>query len=318
MNKYIYIGFLFLLLGCQKEGIVSFEQEKDCIQFHYNVEKNEMTYEYNFAEQFIGSGWNVTYLGDSISRDTISLFLSLMGHAADVDREFKLKGVPIVDLDTLPLAIVEFYPSDIFKANRLIDTIQIVLIRPDKRGRYGLGVTFDLEDGNSIFDTGAEELSVYRLMISDRYEKPGQWDMRADYTGEFSEEKYAFMVTVLQVQFDIYNDWGTDNQTLRDALETFNRENPDHPKDFTFPVWTKPTWWDNNNGAGTYLGEFSEEKKEFVINVIGAGSFVPWAPWVRLMPQLKKAYEDYNAAHPDEPLPFPPFPEVPEEPEKDK
>ena len=105
---------------------------------------------------------------------------------------------------------------------------------------------------------------------------------------------------------------------MRDALETFNRENPDHPKDFTFPVWTKPTWWDNNNGAGTYLGEFSEEKKEFVINVIGAGSFVPWAPWVRLMPQLKKAYEDYNAAHPDEPLPFPPFPEVPEEPEKDK
>lgn len=33
MNKYIYIGFLFFLLGCQKEGVVSFDQEKDCIQF---------------------------------------------------------------------------------------------------------------------------------------------------------------------------------------------------------------------------------------------------------------------------------------------
>lgn len=318
MNKYIYISFLFLLLGCQKEGIVSYDQEKDCIQFHYNAEKNEMVFDYNFAEQFVRSGRNTVYLGDSIFRDTISLYLSLMGHAVDFDREFKLKGVPIVGLDTLPLATVEFYPSYTFRANQLIDTIQIVLIRPEERGKYALGVTFDFEDGNSIFDSGAEELSVYQLMISDRYEKPGLWDMRKDYTGEFSEEKYAFMVTVLQALFSMNSDWGTDNQTLRDALEEFNRENPDHPKDFTFPVWTKPTWWDNYNGAGTYLGEFSEEKKDFVISVIGEENYWVWTAWKSFMPELRKAYDDYNTANPDHPLPFAPFPPEPEEPEKDK
>ena len=49
------------------------------------------------------------YLGDSISRDTISVFLSLMGHASDVDREFKLKTVPLELLEELPLARLSFY-----------------------------------------------------------------------------------------------------------------------------------------------------------------------------------------------------------------
>ena len=95
MNKYIYIGFLFLLLGCQKEGIVSFDQKKDCIQFNYDPQENQMVLEYDFAFQSVvgkdewGYPTNI-YLGDSISRDTISVFLSLMGHASDVDREFKL------------------------------------------------------------------------------------------------------------------------------------------------------------------------------------------------------------------------------------
>ena len=53
MNKYIYIGFLFLLLGCQKEGIVSFDQEKDCIQFNYDPKEDQMVLEYDFAFQTV-------------------------------------------------------------------------------------------------------------------------------------------------------------------------------------------------------------------------------------------------------------------------
>lgn len=247
MNKCIYIGFLFLLMACQKEGIVSFNQAKDCIQFNYNLEKNEMTLDYNFAFQYnvVPDQWgypSYVYLGDSIFRDTISLHLSLMGHVADVDREFRLRTVPIVGLDTIPLASVEFYSSYTFKANQLKDTIQIVLLRPEKRGKYAVRITFDLEDENSAFALGAEEYSIYELMISDRYDKPSDWDRRVDYVGEFSEEKYAFMITVLHVKFGFWNDWGTHNQILRDALEKFNNEHPNNPKDFTFPVNTSPIW----------------------------------------------------------------------------
>lgn len=267
MNKYIYIGFLFLLMACQKEGIVSFDQEKDCIQFNYDLEKDEMLYEYNFADQFImgEDQWGYptpVYLGDSISRDTISLHLALMGHASDVDREFKLKTVAVTELDTLPLATVEFYPSYTFRANRLLDTIQIILIRPETRGKFAVGVTFDFEDGNAIFDSGAEELSVYQLIILDRYEKPSQWDMQKSYLGEYSEEKYAFMVTVLQAKFSPWADWAANNKILRTTLDEFNGEHPNTPKDFTFPVYTKPTWWDNLHGCLELIWESTRRKKK--------------------------------------------------------
>ena len=102
---------------------------------------------------------------------------------------------------------------------------------------------------------------------------------------------------------------------LRDKLTEFNEKHPDSPKDFTFPVWTKPNWWDWYMGAGTYLGEFSEAKKEFVISVVGEENYTDWASF---MPQLREAYDAYNADHPDKPLPFAPFPPDPEVPDKDK
>lgn len=317
MNKYIYIGFLFLLLGCQKEGIVSFDQDKDGIQFNYDPKEGQMVLEYDFAFQTVvgedewGYPTNI-YLGDSISRDTISVFLSLMGHVSDVDREFKLKTVPLKLLEELPLATVEFLPTYTFRANHLLDTVQVILIRPERRGKYAVGITFDFEDESSLFDSGVEEQSVYQVMVSDRYEKPVGWAEGENALGEFSEEKYAFIVTVLGVKFSPYLDWGTYNQVLRDKLAEFNEENQDSPKDFTFPVWTKPSWWDWYLGAGTYLGEFSEEKKEFVIGVIGEENYVGWTYWPSFMPQLREAYDAYNVEHPDEPLPFAPFPPDPE------
>lgn len=323
MNKYIYIGFLFLLLGCQKEGIVSFDQKKDCIQFNYDPQENQMVLEYDFAFQSVvgkderGYPTNI-YLGDSISRDTISVFLSLMGHASDVDREFKLKTVPLELLEELPLATVEFLPKYTFRANRLLDTVQVVLIRPERRGKYAVGITFDFEDASSLFDSGAEEQSVYQVMVSDRYEKPADWAEGENALGEFSEEKYAFFVTILGVKFSPYLDWGTYNQVLRDKLAEFNEKHPDAPKDFSFPVWTKPNWWDWYMGAGTYLGEFPEAKKEFVISVVGEENYTSYTDWASFMPKLREAYDAYNEKHPDEPLPFAPFPPDPEVSDNDK
>ena len=241
-----------------------------------------------------------------------------MGHASDVDREFKLKTVPLELLEELPLATVEFLPKYTFRANHLLDTIQVILIRPEQRGKYAIGITFDFEDESSLFDSGAEEQSVYQVMVSDRYEKPTDWAEGEDALGEFSEEKYAFFVTVLGKKFSPYLDWGTYNQVLRNKLAEFNEKHPDTPKDFTFPVWTKPNWWDWYMGAGTYLGEFSKAKKEFVIGVVGEENYTNWTNWASFMPKLREAYDAYNAEHPGEPLPFAPFPPDPEVPDEDK
>ena len=167
MNKYIYIGFLFFLLGCQKEGVVSFDQEKDCIQFNYDPKEEQMVLEYDFAFQTVAGEdeWGYPtdiYLGDSISRDTISVFLSLMGHASDVDREFKLKTVPLELLEELPLATVEFLPTYTFRANHLLDTVQVILVRPEQRGKYAVGITFDIQERKSRVCTKCSCLIVMK------------------------------------------------------------------------------------------------------------------------------------------------------------
>ena len=318
MNKCMCIGIFLLLLGCQKEGILSFEQAKDGIQFNYNPNGDEMTLNYDFAFQAIEqrdkyNRVTYIYLGDSITVDTIPLCVSLLGEASDVDREFKLKAVPLDLVEELPLGEVKFLPQYIFRANQLLDTVQVVLVRPKSRGKYAVGITFDLEEGNAAFSSGVEEQNLYKVIISDRYEKPENWDECKNALGEFSEEKYAFMVTILHVKYSPSLDWGAYNVVLREKLAEYNQNHPNALKDFDFPIWTKPDWWDWWNGAGTYLGEFSEAKKEFVISVVGEENYSCWTEWANFMPQLREAYDAYNAAHPNSPLPFDPFPENPEE-----
>lgn len=310
MKKNIYIVLcLFFLFACDKEDIVIFDQHKDSIQFDYNPLKDEMRLEYDFANQFVLNrdeygNLQEYYLGDSITRDTISLNLVLMGYTSETDRPFNLKSVPVLSFDSLPKVPVEFMPTYIFRAGQLQDTIQVVLLRPEKRGKYAVGITFDLGNENSLFALGAEEQCTFQIMVSDSYECPDNWSEGEDALGEYSEEKYAFFVTLLHQKFTPYLDWEKYNPFLREELEKYNRLHPDAPKDFTFPVYTKPLWWDWWNNAGSYLGEYSEAKKEFVIGVIGEDNYNSGTDWEGFMLQLKEAYEQYNSSHPDSPLPF--------------
>ena len=60
--------------------------------------------------------------------------------------------------------------------------------------------------------------------------------------GEYSEEKYAFMVKVLRTSYQYFSwipgsNWAYDGGVtdLINALNAYNAEHPDAPKDFTFP-----------------------------------------------------------------------------------
>lgn len=314
MKKYIYISFFFLLAACQKEEILSYEQEKDGLQFNYEG----MSKDYDFAMQTkIVTKENEygklvptqIYRGDSISRDTISLFLSLMGHKNEANREFKLKAIPVKGQDSTKLADIEFFPSYSFHAGQLKDTIQVVLIRPETREKFTIGITFDMDDADALFDLGATEQAIYRINVSDQYKEPQGWDMQVDYLGEYSEEKYAFFVTILGKLYDPYSDkMHFENLTLRNALKAYNKEYPDKRKDFTFPINAYPTWW---GAFQNYLGEYSDEKMEFMVEVLGA--FQPWDDWVTNSRILREALKAYNAAHLDEQKDFT-FPEVSNKP----
>ena len=328
MRKYIiYIALLFVsLAACQEDAIPGYMIDRDGLQFNYDT--NKMQLDYRFIEQFrVDTIWEWGYprtynhyFGDSLLRDTLFLQVCLMGHSGVEDREFKLKTVLLDGQDPATMAEVEFFPSYKFPAGQLRDSFQFVILLPEVRGDYTVGITFDLDESDPYFESGAVEKKVYKLRVSNRYPKPDFWDTRKDYLGEYSEEKYAFMVSVLHELFNMYSEWDVRNVTLREKLQEYNDEHPGNSKDFTFPVWTKPNWWDYPY-IRPYIEEFSEAKKEFIISVVGQYNYdnATWAiDWASTHAQLREEYDAWNEAHPDAPLQFPQFPENPVLPDNDK
>lgn len=247
MKRIIYILAVMLsVTACTNQEILIYDVRRDGIQF--DDKDGTFRTDYNFAFQYEmveqsdeWSSWEVqSYYGDALREDKVRLVVSIMGWASDVDRKFRLKAA---EGEGLSPELVRFEDEYIFHANRLVDTVEVTLLRLAARGTYKTVVTFDLEGSHEDFAAGAEEKLKYTFNISDRYPKPYEWDGREPWLGEYSEEKYAFMVTVLNKVYNYWMEWDVYNQELRDALDEYNAAHPDNPKDFTFPVNTSNPWW---------------------------------------------------------------------------
>lgn len=279
MKKYICWIMLLGFLACQEDDLVWYSQEKDAIQFWVDDESTEeenMTREFNFAMATYTkdvSGIEQTfYYGDSLSSYTFEeIVLELQGFPTPDERPYKLKTVLLEGQDSSKVGEVIFTSYYSLPPNQLRDTIQLTILRPKARGTYTIGVMIDTTGSDAFFEKGVVERSVLRLDIKDVYAEPSDWKYRTEWLGEFSEEKYAFMVSHSQQLFSrnnntMWNQTDAYNKELRTALAAFNAANPGGEKDFIFPMTTKPVWWDTQIHL---LGEFSEEKHSFMKDLYG-------------------------------------------------
>ncbi len=281
MKRYMYLIFLLGLYACQEDDLVMYSQEKDAMQFLLDEDKGVSSkLAFNFATATYTVKENDSereyYYGDSLAsmtyNDKNSIILELQGFPSPDERPYKLKTVLLEGQDSSKVAKVVFDSYYSLAPNMLYDTIQLTVLRPEKRGTYRVGIMIDTENSYGFFEKGAFENSVLELEIKDTYEKPEGWDERKEWLGEFEEEKYAFMVTYSQQAFSrankhMWNETDAYNQELRKALEDFNTSAaPEDRKTFTFPATTKPIWWDSQSHL---LGEFSEEKHTFMKNIVG-------------------------------------------------
>lgn len=276
MKRYICFIFLLGLLACQEDELVKYSEERDALDFKKEEGLANPEYRMNFAtesEEIVEQDApRLYYFGDSLREKTVRVYLKLQGFPSPDERPYKLKAVPLEDEDSLKVAQVRFEEFYSLAPNCLEDTVTFTILRPEGRGHYGVGVTMETEGMDAFFGKGTDEDGVLRLYVSDRYEEPEAWKYRIDWLGEFSEEKYAFMVSLDHRLFtrDYSPFWDyTDgyNQYLRTALDEFNARVPEEErKDFTFPLTTKPVWWDTRKDL---LGEFSEDKNAFIREVLG-------------------------------------------------
>lgn len=238
MKKIFYIVLLFYIWGCTSNDITVYQQDRNSIQFDYKPENMSLNYDFAFQYKKLNQR-DKYYYGDSLRTDTFRLAVTILGFQGDSDQTFRLKAVPVEGQDSTRLAEVEFEPYYTFRKNGLHDTVQFVLHRPEKRGLYTIGVTFEVND-STRFDLGVEEKNTYRINLSDVYPRPDNWDACKPWLGDYTEEKYAFYVTVLNQVFDPYywlysGDRYSYAPRLKQALKEYNAAHPDAPKDFSFP-----------------------------------------------------------------------------------
>lgn len=200
--------------------------------------KREIDFAFTYYQEFDEWGYPVVtyYYGDSLKVDTVRIVIALLGETSEQPRKYYLKTTPVEESENLPENII-FENPYIFPAGQYMDTIKIAITRPEKRGEYAIGITFDSEDPEGEFESNVAERNVFVCKLYNSYPRPYGWNDATSVFGEYSEEKYAFYVTILHT---IYYDWheqewtGYKNQ-LKAALEAYNTAHPDNPKDFTFP-----------------------------------------------------------------------------------
>lgn len=230
MKRIVYfILILSFFWGCRKEEAFRYADPVGGLQFGYSTLERDVNF--SFMKNAEGR-----YLGDSIQSDTLKLALDVVGFPLDKDRAVVLDTLLVAGQDSGRVARVTFLPPYTFRAGRHKDTLKFVLHRPPARGVYVVGLTFDWDRTSADFGKGVKERSVYKLKVTDRYPKPEKWNNT--YFGEYTEEKYAFYVTVIGEIMDNFKavNGQNYNRKLRAALEEYNREHPEMPKDFTFPV----------------------------------------------------------------------------------
>lgn len=245
MKKTIYLlAALLLAAACSNEEIPMYSLNDDGIQFEYKPGYFQTDFDFAFYHKQEYDDWGYPmeayYYGDALREHQVEMVVSLMGWPAEEDRTFRLKATEGEGLSPELIRLDESYT---FRAGMLTDTIEVTLLRPALRGKYKVEVTFDTDGAETDFAPGAEEKLVYTFNITDRYPKPSDWDGRKAWLGEYSEEKYAFVVTTINKKYGFYVDWGMYNQRLRDALDEYNAAHPANPKDFTFPVNTDDITW---------------------------------------------------------------------------
>lgn len=228
----IYLISIISLTSCQRDD--SFEYMSGS-GLNFAMRDNVYGLAYNFATQSNPNApvWDPYFYGDSLRTDTISLIINLTGDLAPIDRQYNLKVAE--GGEGTESVRIEFLQPYILYANKLRDTAQVVVHRPSKRGQFEIPVTFDVEAPSSMFGKGLVEQSIFTFTIVDRYARPSDWD--DTFWGAYSEEKYAFFVTILHRLYSSWDSWMFDymRTQLNTALRKYNSENPTKQKDFTFP-----------------------------------------------------------------------------------
>jgi len=252
--------------SCSQEEVDYYDKSYNGIYFNYNDEE-ELNTTVNFAD----------YVAEELNEVEQTVDLNLLGYVSDADRRFVLKTR---EVDGYPLATVTV-EDNILPAGEHELKCKYKVSKPAELDKtYAVELYFDPIDTYSDLGEGAEGFDKYIVYVTESYSEPSSWSYPAgNYLGEFTSEKYKFMVKLTGLtDFYTYSNWKNSYASQAvDQIRAYNKEHPDAPSTIELPFYydewdpieySKPDYWSEDYDL--YLGEYTTETFVSLANSFGA------------------------------------------------
>jgi hypothetical protein len=229
MKYLLYVTMVFSLFSCKKEAVETYQGKNGVSFFAYTYQQlhTTATRSYSFAFQSTVK-----------TRDTMYIPLRLTGKLSDQPRTVLLKvakgttATAGVDFElkevTIPPGVSTFnYPLVLINSAGMASNVYKIVLEPAETKDFTLGTLGQTPGINQITEQNFRYLTIE---VSGMYTRPAYWDgLEADF-GEFSAEKYKFMVKVLGITDFSYENIGLAGSlnfpvTLRNALAAYEAAN---------------------------------------------------------------------------------------------
>ncbi|SDG57399.1 protein of unknown function [Pedobacter terrae] len=230
MKYILYVTMVFTLFSCKKEAVETY-QGKDGVSFFaytYQQLHTTATRSYSFAFQKTVKTRDTMYIplrltGKLSDQPRTVLLKTAAGTTATAGVDFELKEV------TIPPGVYIFnYPLVLINSVGMASHVYRIVLEPAETKDFTLG-TLGQTPATTTIQT-EENFRYLKIDVSGMYVRPAYWDLLDEDFGEFSAEKYKFMVKVLGITDFSLDSIGSDGLlnfpvTLRNALAAYEAAN---------------------------------------------------------------------------------------------
>ncbi|MCX2492199.1 DUF4843 domain-containing protein [Pedobacter sp. PF22-3] len=230
MKYILYVTMVFTLFSCKKEAVETY-QGKDGVSF--------FAYTYQQLHTTATRSYSFAFQSTVKTRDTMYIPLRLTGKLSDQPRTVLLKtaegttATAGVDFElkevTIPPGVYIFnYPLVLINSVGMASHVYRIVLEPAETKDFTLGTLGQTPATNTV--QTEENFRYLKIDVSGMYIRPAYWDLLDADFGEFSAEKYKFMVKILGITDFSYENIGSDGLlnypvTLRNALAAYEAAN---------------------------------------------------------------------------------------------
>lgn len=180
MKRLVYISLCLLTIACQKDELMSFQEEKASVYFYVgnNIFTTEITKSFT------------TTLSDTLAAEVT---VKCSGLASGVDRYFR---VAVEDEGTTAEEGVDYVPLEeayLFPANAYETKVPILLLRTSELADTTLNIRLKLEKSVD-FELGEKARQQVNVLFSDRLVIPVNWNKWA--YGAYSRKKHSVFLII--------------------------------------------------------------------------------------------------------------------------